>query len=154
MPLSREELVQIADKVIALRGRKVGQVQIAQQLQVSQPQVCLLASIVEKCCPEALEAWQNDDITTEVASDLARLSHPQQKELLDARPEDNQTDWNLLVARESGRKKRPLTRELRDLIQFLENAEDLDAKKVEGAISALRHSAGDLSREDLLEMLR
>jgi hypothetical protein len=154
MPLSREEQVQLADSLVEPAPRRIRQFDIAREHEISQALVSQLKRIKNKCCPQAFQVWSTGIITTESAWDLSKLNHEQQVERLNTLTGDNRNEWSLELSRECGRNKRPHLKELRTLIADLQNAEDLDADKVEVAVAALRHSAGDLSREALLDLLK
>lgn len=153
-PEKRAITFEVAKKVIELLGQGVGQAKIGKELKICQTRVSQIKTINSKCCPQAFQAWNTGKITTESAGDLSKVSFEQQVERLNTLTAGNRKEWTLELARQAGRNKRPHLNELRSLITDLQKAEDLDADKVEVAIAALRHSAGDLTREELLEKLK
>jgi hypothetical protein len=154
MPHSREELVELAEQVIELKDQHVKQLDMVEVLGLSQALISQLNRIKRKCCPQAFESWSAGKITTESAWDLSKMESEQQVERLNALTAGNRKEWSLKLSREHGRNKQPHLKELRALVSDLQNAEGLDADKLKGAIAALQHSAGELTREELLEKLQ
>ena len=153
--MTRAELVKVADDVAKLLVKNVSQVAIAAELKMSQARVSQLHNIRKKCSQEVLAAWADGSITTLMAVDLSRLSHQLQLDLLNKRPTVQPRHWAREVAAESKVTRRPYTRDLLSLVVYLEEGNQALSKwKTRGAIAAIQHSIGHISREKLLAHLQ
>ena len=144
----------LAERVAELRDQGMRQAQVAVELRMAQAYVSRLGSIKRKCCGEVWSAWVDGVVSTLTASDLSRLPTQRQQEWLRELPAGRRGEWLRGIAAESGSRRRPHTGDLRLLIaRLVEDDTNVDSNKAAGAIAAIRHCIGDISREELLEHL-
>jgi hypothetical protein len=155
MPHSREELVQHAERVVELDELSVCQLDMVQELGISQTLISQLRSITDEGDPAVYEAWKAGEITTETAWSLSRLDDAEaQLAMLATRPlEGSQAQWNREVARVSKRKKRPDIKDLRKLVAALEKMEP-KKKSIKAVIAALEYSSGDKTLDELAKFMK
>ena len=160
--LTREELVQLAERVGELRGAGVKQIPISRQLQIPQSRVAQLLKIKRKSHAEVWAAWVDGTISAKTAEHLCGLSTVElQVQRLRSQPQDpvERQEWMRSLAAEGKGKRRlrPTTASLIVLIETLER-DDLgfNRYKAAAARTAIRHCLGDLkvSEETLFEELR
>jgi hypothetical protein len=151
--VGRKKLVEVAELAADQIDNKVRQMDIAAETGLQQTRISILGNLKKKACPEVFEAWEEERISTVVATHLSKLSDTRQQELLEEKPAGKSPKWNRKVAKEAKEEVRPYVREVRALLAELIADRTMNRQVVEVAVAALRYTLGIIEKESLYQAL-